>query len=153
MPVVQVRSDLFRTQPMLGQATPDPARARGRPIVAQFTVTNLSTDETGSQYLLAELPTDCILAATTWFKVDGWGFATVQIGTRTAPTAIGTVPRATAPYFRPIVEGAALTHGRYLWEILGLAADPGGLIGIFARGPANATVAGVMTGELNYRYR
>jgi hypothetical protein len=153
MPVVQVRSDLFRTQPLLGQATPDPARARGRPVVAQFTVTNLSTDETGSTYLLAELPSDCILAPPTFFKVDGWGFATINIGTRAAPTALVNVARSAGAYVRPIVEGAAASHGRYLWELLGMAADPGGTIGIFARGPANATGAGTMTGELNYRYR
>jgi hypothetical protein len=153
MPVVQVKSDLFRTQPMLGQATPDPARARGRAIVSAFTVTNLSTDSALSQYLLAELPSDCILAHTTFFKVDLWGFATVNIGTRLAPTALGTVLRAAGTYFRPITEGNPATHGRYLWEVMGLPADPGGVIGMYAQGPANATVAGSMTGEFNYRYR
>lgn len=152
MPVVQVKSDLFRTQPLLGQATPDPARARGRPIITQFSVSNLSTDSALSQYLLAELPSDCILGFSTWFKVDGWGFATVNIGTKTAIAALGTVARATAAYFEPVTRGDA-NHGKYLWEELGLAADPGGTIGIYAQGPANATVAGVMTGEFHYRYR
>ncbi len=153
MPVVQVKSDLFRTQPLLGQATPDPSRARGRPIHAQFTVTNLATDSATSQYLLAELPSDCILAPETFFKVDGWGFATVNIGTKTATTAIITVLKSAGTYVRPIVEGAAASHGKYLWELLGLAADPGGTIGIYATGPANATGAGTMTGTLAYYYR
>jgi hypothetical protein len=153
MPVVQVKSDLYRTQPLLGQATPDPARARGRLIAAAFTVTNLSTDSATSQYMLADLPSDCILASSTFLKVDGWGFATVNIGTKTATTAIITVLKSAGTYVRPIVEGAAASHGRYLWELLGLAADPGGTITLYATGPANATAAGTMTGELHYWYR
>ena len=152
MPVVQVQSDLFRTQPLLGQATPDPARARGRSIIAQFSVSNLSTDSALSQDLLAELPSDCILGFSTWFKVDGWGFATVNIGTKSDIDALITVAKSAGTYVEPVTRGDA-NHGKYLWEELGLAADPGGTIAIYAQGPANATGAGVMTGEFHYRYR
>jgi hypothetical protein len=153
MAVVQVKSDLFRTQPLLGQATPDPARARGRLVAAQFTVSNLSPDSALSQYLLAELPADCILAPSTFFKVDGWGFATVNIGTKSDIDALISILKSAGTYVRPVVEGAAASHGKYLWELLGLAADPGGTIALYAQGPANATGAGTMTGEFHYYYR
>lgn len=153
MPVVQRQSDLFRTQPLVGQATPDPARARGRPIVAAFTVTNAVDDFLLSTYLLAELPSDCILSPGTFFKVDLWGFATVNIGTRSSIAALGTVLRSAGAIYRPVGEGAPAFHGRYLWEVLGMAADPGGTIQMFAQGPANATAAGSMTGQFEYFYR
>ena len=56
---------------------------------------------------------------------------------------------------REVAAGAerhALPAGDF-FDFVGLAADPGGTIGIYAQGPANATGAGVMTGEFHYRYR
>jgi hypothetical protein len=152
MPVVQKKSDLYKTQPLLGEATPDPARARGQNIIAAFTVANAADDLATSQFLLADLPSDCILGHETWFKVDAWGFATVNIGTKALPTALITILKSAGTYVTPLTKGDA-KHGVALWEALGLAKDPGGTIGIYATGPANATGAGSMKGEFHYRYR
>lgn len=151
MAVVTGKSDLIK-DPRLGEAARDPMFARGRPIVAKFTVTNLSTDNSGSKYLLAELPSDCTLDIGTAFKVDGWGFATIRIGTKTDNDALVDVARSAAAQHVPLANGDA-KDGKQLWEQLGLAADPGGTIGIWAHGVADATGAGTMKGRFEYLYR
>jgi formamidopyrimidine-DNA glycosylase len=105
-----------------------------------------------SKYLLAELPSDCILDRKTGFKVDGWGFATVNIGTADDPDALITIAKSAGTFVTPLALGDA-RHGKPLWEQLGLAADPGGTIKLYVQGPANATGAGTMPFEIVYRYR
>ncbi len=153
MPVVNLKSDLFKTQPLLGEATPDPARARGRGVVVQGTIANGASDSALSTYLLAELPSDCILGFNTWFRVDGWGFANINVGTKASIGAlVNNVAKAAGTYIEPVVRGDS-KHGLALWEVLGLAKDPGGTIALYAQGPANATGAGSMKFEISYRYR
>ncbi|PZQ99931.1 MAG: hypothetical protein DI533_04685 [Cereibacter sphaeroides] len=150
MAIVTGKSDLI-VDPRLGETAVDPVRARGRPIIATGTVANLSTDNANSKYLLAKIPSHAMLGAGTFFAATAWGFATVNIGTKTAPTALFTGLRATG-LLKPVVEGDA-KHGKELWEILGLAADPGGDIELWAHGPADATTAGSAKFEIHYRAR
>ena len=145
MPVVNKKSDLFG-------ADVDPAKARGRPIVATFNVVNAADDSALSTFLLARIPSEAILAPSTAFQVQNWGFATVNIGTLTGVTALGTIPKATGPVYQPIIFGDA-RHGLPLWEQLGLAANPGGTIDLYAHAPAAAVAAGSMKGEIHYRFR
>lgn len=145
MPVVQVKSNLFGTKM-------DPARARGRPIVASLTVANGATDSSGSSYLLARLPSEAILDSRTAFQVQNWGFATVNIGTATNTTALGTVAKSAGNVYSPVAFGDA-RHSMPLWEALGMASDPGGEIELYAHASADAASAGSMKAEIHYRYR
>ena len=148
-PIVEGQSDLI-VGPLT--AAPDPARARGRPIVTQFTCTNAASDSSGSKYLLASLPSDCILSPQTWFKVDQAGFAAIRIGTATDVDALVAVLKSAGTYVEPLTRGGA-SHGKPLWEVLGLAADPGGFIGIYWHAIADATGAGTLQGAFHYFYR
>jgi len=51
----------------------------------------------------------------------------------------------------PIAQGDA-NHGLRLWEVLGLAASPGGNIALYAHAEANATGAGSMPFRIAYLY-
>lgn len=145
MPVTYNKSNLFG-------ADVDPAKARGRPICAAFTQTNAADDSSGSTFLLAKLPSEAILDSRTAFQVENWGFATVNIGTADDIDALGTVLKSAGNVYSPIAFGDA-RHGLPLWEALGLAANPGGEIALYAHASANATGAGSMKGEIHYRFR
>lgn len=49
----------------------------------------------------------------------------------------------------PIANGDA-NHGKRLWEVLGLASDPGGMIALWKHAAANATGAGSMPFAIHY---
>ncbi|MGR3521937.1 MAG: hypothetical protein ACU0FT_04205 [Paracoccus sp. (in: a-proteobacteria)] len=152
MAIVNLKSDLFADRDA-GILEPDPARKRGRPIVVAGQLTNAGTDSAGSTYHLIDVPADAILDALTTFKVDGWGFATISIGTQTDADALVSVARSAGATVTPIARLGA-QHGKPLWQVLGLAEAPkSGVIGIYAHGPANATAAGTMPFELHYRFR
>ncbi len=143
MPVVNGKSDLFG-------ADVDPARARGEPVVIALTCTNAASDSSGSKYLLCRIPAEAILDARTDIKADTWGFATLSIGTFDDVDALVSAARAAS--HKPITVNDA-KHGLPLWEQLGLAANPGGDIALYAHGTANATGAGSLKAEFHYRYR
>lgn len=152
MPVVKGKSDLI-SDPSTGYAGPDPEIARGRPIVAAGRVANAATDTAGSKYHLIDLPADALLDALTTFKVDGWGYATVSIGTETDIDALVTVAKSAGANVVPVVRLGPL-HQKRIWEILGLPAAPkSGVVSLWAHGPANATAAGTMLFEIHYRFR
>lgn len=148
MPVVTSFSDI--ASPTVAA---DPARARGRPIKSVGNVLNLSTDSQLSKYKLEDLPSEAILQPGTFFKVDLWGYADIRIGTFTDPAALVSVLRSAGALVTPIANGDA-RHGQPLWQALGLAADPGGVIGIWAHGSVAApTGAGSMRFALDYLHR
>jgi hypothetical protein len=76
----------------------------------------------------------------------------VNIGTKANPTALVTVLKSAGTYVTPLTRGDA-KHGLPLWQALGMAADPGGTISLYAQGPAAAASAGTMKGEIAYLYR
>lgn len=150
MAVVTGASDLY---PALGGTTPDPAKARGELVVCTFSIDNGATDSALSKYKVCDIPADAILDESTILKVDGWGFATLNLGTRDSIAALATVARATGTYWSPVVVGDA-KHGLPAWQALGFAAAPeSGRITIWLQGPANATGAGTVKGRIAYRFR
>ncbi len=152
MPIVKGQSDLIPNR-ATGTGNPDPEKARGRPIVAAGTVTNSATDSAGSKYHLVDLPATAILDALTGFKVDGWGFVTVNIGTETDADALISIARSAGANVVPVVRFGP-HHGRPLWQVLGLTAAPAsGVISLWVHGPANAIGAGTMPFEIHYRFR
>lgn len=153
MPVVTEKSTLFKPASDPLGPEPKPELARGRPIVATGSMANLATDSIGSKYLLAEVPSDAILDTRTFFKVDTWGYADIRIGTFTDPVALVNQTKITEAIATPVDVGDA-KHAMPLWQACGLAADPGGNIGIYAHGSvAAATGAGSMRFEIHYRHR
>lgn len=151
MAVVSGKSNLIRDY-VAGEDAPDPMLTRARLYIATGTVTNDAADSSASKYHLADLPSDCILDPLTQFDVENWGFAQVVIGTETDTDALLDVARAAATGQSPIVFGDA-NHGLELWQVLGLAADPGGNIALWAHAEAGATGAGAMPFQVAYRYR
>lgn len=152
MAVVKSKSDLYPERPLDSDA-PDPSKARGRLIVATFTVANASTDNNLSMYKLATVPADALWDETTSFKVDGWGFAAIRIGTKTDVDALVSVLKSAGAYVNPVLVGDG-KHGLPIWQALGMEAPPeSGLIDIYAHAIADATGAGTLKGKIAYRFR
>jgi len=149
MAVVSTKSDLIHDPLADGSTPPDPQQARGRLIVATGTVANAADDSNTSKYHLADIPSQAILHNDTAFDVENWGFAQVVIGTEDDTDALVDQTKATENIVTPIAFGDA-NHGKQLWEVLGLAADPGGMISIWAHAEANATGAGSMPFRIAY---
>ena len=90
-----------------------------------------------------------VLGDRTAFDVENWGFAAIRIGTVDDVDALAAVLKSAGNTVSPIAFGDA-NHGKALWEVVGLAADPGGLIGIYAHAIAAATGAGSMPFRFEY---
>lgn len=141
MAVVNQKSNLFRKAP--GDLAADALFARGRVRRATGRISNGSTDSNGSKYLMAELPSHVILGWATNFYVQNWGFATVRLGTFDDNDALLNVAKSAANNQAPITAQIA-AGGQPLWQALGLASDPGGVIGLYAHAIADATGAGTL---------
>jgi hypothetical protein len=150
--VVNVKSNLFKSAADPLGPEPKPELARGRPICAMGLIANGAGELTGSKYHLANLPSEAILLPSTFFKVDTWGFADIRIGTFSDPVALVNQLRSAAAIVSPIANGDA-RHGQPLWQALGLAADPGGEIGLFYHAVATATGAGTSRFAIHYLFR
>lgn len=146
MAVVTGASDLFPTDPL---DQPMPTRRAGVRRAVISSVANAGTDSNGSMYKLASLPSHVILAPGTLFDVEAWGFAQVVIGTKDDTDALLDVARSAATTQSPIAWGDA-NHGLELWQVLGLASDPGGDIDLYAHAEADATGAGSMPFVIEY---
>lgn len=151
MAIVKGKSNLIHDRLDDTSMQEDPVVARGRLIAAHGNVANLATDNNTSMYKLADLPSDCIMDENTFFDVENWGFAQVVIGTKSDTDALVDQTLATENIVTPFAQGDA-NHGKRFWEVLGLAADPRGMIGIYAHAEADATGAGTMPFRLNYYY-
>lgn len=142
MAVVNTKSDLYRDAAALG-AIPMPNKLRGVVRHAVGTVANGASDSTGSTFKLATLPSHAVMHPSTLFDVEIWGFAQVVIGSLAETDQILDVARSAATTQSPFAFGDA-NHAKELWDVLGLAADPGGTIDIYAHAEGAATGAGSM---------
>lgn len=147
MAVVTGKSDLVNDPFDQTSVAPDTHQLEGIMRTARFTVANAATDSALSKYLLARVPSDAIMDETTQFQVQNWGFAQIQIGTKSNPTALVNVLKSAGNVVTPFAFGDA-NHAKRLWEVLGLAKDPGGTIELFAHALAGATGAGSMKGRV-----
>jgi hypothetical protein len=130
----------------------NPALARGRLHVITGVRTNASTDSNGSKYFLANVPSDAYLDNLTEFHVADDGYAAIRIGTETVVDALVSQTKATENIIRPVATGNAKWN-KPLWQLLGLAADPGGVIGLWKHAIANATGAGTFNFRIAYLTR
>lgn len=151
MPIVNLRSPLV-TNPRLLEPGPDPARARGRLIVATSRVTNAATDSNGSWYHMTDVPSDALFDPSMAFDVTDWGYAGIRIGTRTSIGALVNQTKATGNIVQPVAFGD-LKFENPVWQVLGLAADPNGPIGLYVHGPADAVGAGYLQFRIAYLHR
>lgn len=145
MPITKKKSDIL-------SADSDSAKANGVLRFVTATLTNAADDLSGSTFRIASLPSCAVLDALTGFQVQNWGFADIRIGTAGNPAALVSVLKSAGNVVNPIVRFDA-KHGQPLWQALGLADDPGGMIDLFAHAIANATGAGSMKVEIAYRWR
>lgn len=149
MAVVKTNSSLIHDPLVDGSTPPDPQAARGHLMMATGTVSNLATDSNTSKYHLANIPSVAILHEDTFFDVENDGFAQIVIGTEDDTDALVDQTKATENIVTPIAAGDA-NHGKQLWEVLGLAADPGGMISIWKHAEADAAGAGSMPFRIAY---
>lgn len=148
MAVEEIHSDLFADK-QNNVSPPDPQRERGRVVNTIGSVANGASDSSGSKYKLCKVPSNLIPHEGTFFDVENWGFAQVVIGTETDTDALVDQTQATENIVTPFVVGDA-NHGKQLWEVLGLASDPGGFIEIWAHAEDAATGAGSMDFRFSY---
>lgn len=141
-------SDLLRAPQSLDPAV-EAMRMAGKKSHATGTVANAAADSSGSTYKLCEVPSYAMLVEDTFFDVEAWGFAQIVIGTKTDATALVNQTKATETIVQPVAIGDA-NHGKRLWEVLGMANDPGGNIGIYVHAAANATGAGSMPFRISW---
>jgi hypothetical protein len=149
MAVVEGKSDLINDKFDPASVPADPKRARGDLKVMTGTVANGASDSSGSSYKLAEIPADALLMPQTFFDVENWGFAQVVIGTKSDTDALVDQTKATEDIVAPIAQGDAY-HGKSLWEIMGLAANPGGTLSLWIHAEADAAGAGSMPFQIVY---
>lgn len=147
MAVVNGKSDLITDTHDPSSTRPSPQRARGVVRAAAGTVANGANDSNLSTYHLGSVPSDALVHEDTFFDVENWGFAQIVIGTETDTDALVDQTKVTENMVTPFATGDA-NHAKAWWEALGLAADPGGQIEIYAHAEANATGAGSMVFRL-----
>jgi len=141
MAVEAIKSDLYWDD-MTSGAIPQSLKAQGRLYTATGTVTHDAAASSGSTYKLAQIPSYAILHWDTIFEAGNWNFTDMRIGTLTDNTALVSA-LVSAGNQSPIAKLDA-NHGKALWEVLGLAADPGGMITLYAHAIGAASAAGSM---------
>lgn len=149
MPIVENTSNLYRDH-LAGESGPDNVEIAATLYHATGDVANAADDLQGSTYKLCSIPAEAILDPKTFFDVENWGYAAIRIGTLDDVDALVSQTKATENVVTPIAAGDA-NHGKRLWEVLGLAANPGGMIDLYAHGSeGNATGAGSMLFQVAY---
>ncbi|MEO1637774.1 MAG: hypothetical protein AAFU41_00835 [Pseudomonadota bacterium] len=151
MPIVTGTSDLIQDYLAETPNKPDPVQARGRAVYATGTITNAADDENTSMYHLIDIPSDAILLPDTFFDVTNDGFAQIVIGTKSDTDALVDQTKATGNIVTPVAQGGA-SHGLRLWQVLGMAENPGGNIALYKHAEANATAAGSTKFQIVYLY-
>lgn len=141
MAVENVKSDLYRDE-LTGGAVPAALKAHGRLHTAIGTVTHDAAASSGSTYKLGEVPSYAILHWDTIFEAGNWKFTDMRIGTKDDVTALVSA-LVSAGNQSPIAK-LDTNHGKALWEVLGMASDPGGMIAIYAHAVGAASAAGSM---------
>ncbi len=142
MAVENVTSDVYRNE-LLGEAIPQSLKVHGRIHAVTGTVAHDAAASSGSTYKLGEVPSAAMPHPDTIFQASAWGFTDLRIGTKDDVTALVNTTSAAATTQSPFAALDA-NHGKSWWEVLGLAADPGGMITIYAHAIAGATGAGSM---------
>jgi hypothetical protein len=141
MAVEDVKSDLYRDQ-LTGGAIPQAQKAHGRIHMVTGTVSHDAAASSGSTYKLGEVPSAAMVHPDTIFEAGNWNFTDMRIGTKDDVSAL--VSALVSAGNQSPVAALDANHGKAWWEVLGLAADPGGMITIYAHAIGAASAAGSM---------
>ncbi|MEO1024028.1 MAG: hypothetical protein AAFX07_00560 [Pseudomonadota bacterium] len=147
-PIEDEKSDLYRDH-LDSEEPREAVLMKARNYAATGTVVHAADALATSLYLLAELPSLCMLHEDTFVDVEELGAAQVRIGTIDDDDALISQSQATENVITPIAQGDA-NHGLRLWQVLGLAEDPGGNIGLYMHLIADATGAGSVKFRFSY---
>lgn len=151
MAIVTLKSTIFGTVGVAGYTAPAGASRDGKVHRITGSVANAATDNSGSKYLLAELPWSAILHPTTAIRTDGWGFAQAVVGTDEAPTGLLNAVKGVSTTGQLPIAIFDAKWGKPLWQALGLAAMPtNGPAKLYAKGVADAAGAGTLYFDISY---
>lgn len=151
-PIVEGYSDVA-PRAVGGQGRPDPQAVAGTVRHISGVVNTVAVDDlTGSSYYLAAVPSDAYMKPGTFFDVAAWPFAQVRIGTQADIDALVTVAQSAGDIVTPFAVGDPNANVP-LWQVLGLAQNPGGEIVLYAHAIGDATGAGSMRFGIEYVHR
>ncbi len=151
MAKVSLKSTIFGSSGASGYAAPSAASRDGHLHVVAGRVTNASTDNTGSLYLLAEIPWNAILQPSTAFLTANWGFAQAVIGVAEDPDSLLDAAKGSAAGGQLPVTIFGSLWNKPLWQALGLAAMPtSGPAKLSAVAEADAAGAGTLDFHIEY---
>ncbi len=150
MAIVKQKSTIFGATGVSGYVPPDSAARNGLIHRIAGRVTNAATDNTGSTYLLAELPWNAILLHDSTVRTDNWGFAQAVIGTPEDPDGLYDAAKGASATGVAVFAAYSARWNQPLWKQVGLAAMPkAGLARI--QFVAEADAAGAGTADFDLR--
>lgn len=134
------------------RAAPDYTTARGVVHRTAGRVDNASADSNGSKYVLATLPSACVLLVEdSIVDLQNWGYAAATIGDPSdTDSLLASVTISGESDVRALGAHADSNWNKPLWEALGMSEDPGGLIELAIHTAAGATGDGYATFDLRW---
>lgn len=152
MAVVTLKSTVFGATGASGYTAPNSSARDGRLHVVTGRATNAATDNTGSKYLLAEIPWGAILQPSTAFLTKDWGFAQAVIGVDEDPDIILDAVKGTAVGGQLPITIFTVKWNVPLWQLCGLAAMPTdkAYANVYAVAEADAAAAGTLDFQIEY---
>lgn len=151
MAIVNLKSTIYGIVGTAGYAAPAGASRDGQIHYVAGRITNAATDNTGSKYLICELPWTAILQPETAFRTDAWGFAQAVIGVDEDPDSLLDAVKGVSTTGQLPVTIFGTLWNKPLWQALGLASMPlTGPAKLYAIAEANAAGAGTMDFHIRY---
>lgn len=147
-----VKADTFGNVSAGAYAAPFASARDGRIHRTAGRVSALISDNTGSRFLIAQIPSSAIILPQSFIRTDNWAFAQAVIGTLAVPTGLLNVAKATGGATgNALVTIFGAKWAQPAWQQAGLAAAPvNPLMDIFAHAIADATVAGTIDFDIWY---
>jgi len=152
MAVVTLNSTVFGSTGAAGYTAPNSTARDGHPHVVAGRVTNAATDNTGSKYLLAQIPWGAILQPSTAFLTKDWGFAQAVIGVDEDMDCILDAAKGTAVGGQLPITIFTSKWNVPLWQACGLSAMPTdkAFANVYAVAEADAAGAGTLDFHIEY---
>lgn len=151
MAIVKLKSTIFGALVNGAYVPPDGAQRDGHFHRLAGRVTNGATDNTGSTYLIAEIPWAAILLHDSTIRTDAWGFAQAVVGTPEDPDGLYDAAKGASATGVSLFAAYAAKWNQPLWKQIGLSAMPTTPVAqlMFV---AEADAAGAGTADFDIRY-
>ncbi|WP_112312493.1 hypothetical protein [Pseudogemmobacter bohemicus] len=124
MAVVKLKSTIFGVTGVNGYQAPDSSALQGVFHRVAGRVTNGATDNTGSTYLIAQIPWAAILLHDSRIRTDAWGFAQAVVGTPEDPDGLYDAAKGASATGVVLFDVFTAKWNQPLWKQLGLAKMP-----------------------------